>query len=100
MFHDQISAGRGFSIVGARLQENIQYSFGKQVFVLYGVDGVHLGMGTPIWAGISFTNNLSVMHNHTTYHRVRCCAAQPFFAQFYASEDVFLVYLHPTKIEQ
>jgi hypothetical protein len=36
-----------------------------------GVYGVNLGVGTPILLMISFTDDLIIMNNNGTYHRIR-----------------------------
>jgi beta-galactosidase/beta-glucuronidase len=100
MGHYQIGTWRCLAKMGARLQGYVQRGFRQKFFVLYGVYGIHLGMWPAIRTGKSFGNDAAIMYDHTAHHGIWGSGAQPFFAQFNAAKDVFLVYIHTAKIEQ
>ena len=100
MLGNQIGARRCFSKMGARFQGNVQGCFFELFLVFYRVDGIHLGMWTSIRVGKPFSNYVVLMNDHTPHHWIWSRGSQSLFGQFYAAKEVFLMYLHPAKIEQ
>ena len=71
---------------------------GKEISLLYRLKRMHFSMRLPESVVISLADNLSVMNDHGTDHRVRCHRAPATLREFKGAVHKGVVMIHTISI--
>lgn len=71
--YDEVGTRRCLAIVGTRFKTHIHRSFAQQVLFAYRAYGIDLSMRAAALAMISLTDNLAIVYDYRSHHRVGGC---------------------------